>query len=123
MERGGENTQLDRGICVERAPMKYRSYTAMGEPHDAFDLVKRPGDVPIGLPVAPVLRKQSPVSNWQTAETRANACVIPPMIARLRNRGRSCFSSTIMSRRFRASLAVRSGLAPVSLKTQESDRP
>ncbi|WP_233993540.1 fibronectin type III domain-containing protein [Salinibacter altiplanensis] len=42
MERGGENTQLYQVVRVGRDTMKYRSYTATGEPYDAFDLVRRP---------------------------------------------------------------------------------
>ncbi len=43
MERGAENTQLYQVIRVGADTIEYRSYTATGEPYDAFDLV-RPGD-------------------------------------------------------------------------------
>ncbi len=41
MERGGENTQLYQVVEVGRDTLTYRSYTATGEPYDAFDLVRR----------------------------------------------------------------------------------
>ncbi|MFB6230151.1 MAG: fibronectin type III domain-containing protein [Salinibacter sp.] len=46
MERGGENTQLYQVVRVQQDTMKYRSYTATGQPYDAFDLVQREGDAP-----------------------------------------------------------------------------
>ncbi|MFB6249836.1 MAG: fibronectin type III domain-containing protein, partial [Salinibacter sp.] len=43
MQRGAENTQLFQVIRVEQDTMTYRSYTATGQPYDAFDLVQREG--------------------------------------------------------------------------------
>ncbi|WP_103028153.1 fibronectin type III domain-containing protein [Salinibacter altiplanensis] len=44
MERGAENTQLYQVVHISRDTLAFRSYTATGEPYDAFDLVKRPSE-------------------------------------------------------------------------------
>ncbi|PQJ34909.1 serine/threonine protein phosphatase [Salinibacter sp. 10B] len=43
MERGAENTQLYQVVRVQQDTLKFRSYTATGQPYDAFDLVQRQG--------------------------------------------------------------------------------
>ena len=42
-DRAAENTQLYQVVSVEGDTLRYEARTAVGDPYDAFDLVKREG--------------------------------------------------------------------------------